>query len=314
MEIFMALLEMTGDVLAHDPVIAKENGIYYCYSTHGFFYMSEDLKSWKYGGKIFENLPSWVREAVPANDGKDLWAPEIVFRNGQWRFYYAASTFGKNISAIGMAVNKTLNPSSPDYEWKDCGLVVKSDEKDNFNAIDPAVCADEKGDDWLMLGSFWGGLVMLPLDEKGFVKAGFQPLFVASRQKEGEGQPDPNPVEGGFIFPHEGRYYLFASHDFCCRGTASSYHIVYGVADKITGPYIDEDGIDMRWGGGTTLRDSFTFKRWAGPGHNTVFKDDDGKKYLVYHAYDREDEGRSKLMLEEADYLFTTRTSRTLAP
>ena len=297
----MALLNLTVDVPAHDPVIVKENGIYYCYSTHGYFYMSEDLKSWKYGGKVFENLPSWVREIVPANDGKDFWAPEIVFRDGLWRFYYAVSTFGKNISAIGMAVNKTLAPSSADYEWRDQGKVIASSKSDNFNAIDPAVCADEKGNDWLLLGSFWGGIVMFPLNEQGLVKLGSQPIFLASRQKEGEKQPDPNPVEGGFVFPHKGRYYLFASHDFCCRGIASSYHIVYGVADKITGPYIDEEGLNMRWGGGTTLRDSFSFERWAGPGHNTVFKDDDGKIYLVYHAYDRKDDGRSKLMIEEID-------------
>ena len=297
----MALLNLTVDVPAHDPVIVKENGIYYCYSTHGYFYMSEDLKSWKYGGKVFENLPSWVREIVPANDGKDFWAPEIVFRDGLWRFYYAVSTFGKNISAIGMAVNKTLDPSSVDYEWRDQGKVIASSKSDNFNAIDPAVCADEKGNDWLLLGSFWGGIAMFPLNELGLVKLGSQPIFLASRQKEGEKQPDPNPVEGGFVFPHKGRYYLFASHDFCCRGIASSYHIVYGVADKITGPYIDEEGLNMRWGGGTTLRDSFSFERWAGPGHNTVFKDDDGKIYLVYHAYDRKDDGRSKLMIEEID-------------
>lgn len=295
----MGLLNLSVDVPAHDPVIVKENGVYYCYSTHGFFYTSRDLLSWKYGGKVFENLPDWVRKDVPANDGKDYWAPEIVFRDGEWRLYYAVSTFGKNISAIGMASNKTLDPSSADYKWRDNGKVIASVESDNFNAIDPAVCADENGQDWLLFGSFWGGLVMFPLDEKGFVRKGSEPKFIASRQKFGEKQPDPNPVEGGFIFPHKGHYYLFASHDFCCRGTASSYHIVLGISDEITGPYIDSDGVDMLYGGGTTLRDSFTFERWAGPGHNTVFKDDDGKIYLVYHAYDRTDDGRSKLMIEE---------------
>ena len=89
----MALLNLTVDVPAHDPVIVKENGIYYCFSTHGYFYTSRDLISWKYGGKVFENLPEWVRKDVPANDGKDYWAPEVVFRDGEWRLYYAVSTF-----------------------------------------------------------------------------------------------------------------------------------------------------------------------------------------------------------------------------
>ena len=36
------------------------------------------------------------------------------------------SAFGKNTSAIGVTVNKTLNPKSPDYRWEDKGIVVIS--------------------------------------------------------------------------------------------------------------------------------------------------------------------------------------------
>ena len=297
----MALLDLDSDVPVHDPVIAKENGVYYCYSTHGQFFSSSDLRSWKYAGKVFGSLPSWVKDAVPENDGKDFWAPEVVFRGGVWRLYYAVSTFGKNVSAIGMATNATLNPSSPNYEWKDAGIVFASTENDDFNAIDPAVCADENGNDWLVFGSFWNGIAIVPLDELGFAKKDCKPVLIASRQKENEKVPNPNPVEGGFIFRNGKKYYLFASHDFCCRGTASSYHIVFGSSDSVTGPFVDNDGIDMRYGGGTTWCDSFTYERWAGPGHNSVFRDDDGKIYLVYHAYDRNENGQSKLMIEEID-------------
>ncbi len=298
----MSVITLKTDVPAHDPVIVKEKGIYYCFSTHGYFFSSTDLRDWKYGGRVWETNPEWTRKEVPLNDGKDFWAPEVVYRNGKWRFYYSVSSFGKNTSAIGMAENKTLDPASPDYEWKDLGPVVKSTEKDNFNAIDPAVCRDEKGQDWLLFGSFWGGLVLTALDEKGFVKDPENMKFVGSRQSEGEKQPDPNPIEGGFIFPAQGRFYLFASHDFCCRGTASSYHIVAGSSKSIEGPYVDQEGMDMRYGGGTTLRDSFSFERFAGPGHNTVFADEDGKTYLVYHGYDRTEEGRSKLIIEEIHF------------
>lgn len=298
----MSLLTFNADIPVHDPVIVKENGIYYCYSTHGHFFKSKDLHEWSYCGKVFDKNPEWIKEYVPENDGKDFWAPEVVYRNGSWRFYYAVSTFGKNISAIAMAENKTLDSDSPDYEWKDRGLVIKSSEKDNFNAIDPAVSRDEDGQDWLLLGSFWGGLVMTALNAEGFVKNRENLIFIASRQKVGEKVPNPNPVEGGYIIRKGERFYLFASHDFCCRGTASSYHIVYGSSEKITGPYLDDEGIDMRYGGGRTIRDSFSFERFAGPGHNTVFSDDDGKLYLVYHAYDRKENGYSKLMIEEIKF------------
>ena len=118
----MALISLTTDVPVHDPVIVKEKGVYYCFSTHGYFYRSTDLRAWTYGGKVFDSLPAWTRNAVPKNDGKDFWAPEVVFRDGMWRLYYAVSTFGKNVSAIGMAVNKTLNPESADYAWQDAGM------------------------------------------------------------------------------------------------------------------------------------------------------------------------------------------------
>lgn len=295
----MALLPLTTDVPVHDPVIVKEHGTYYCFSTHGFFYRSLDLRNWRYAGKVFEQLPAWTRQAVPTLRGDDWWAPEVVWRDGAWWLYYAVSTFGKNTSAIGLAVNKTLDPASPHYAWNDCGAVVTSAAGDDYNAIDPAVCADESGADWLLFGSFWGGLVLVPLGTNGLILHGAEPRFVASRADAAQPHPDPNPIEGGFILPRDGRYYLFASHDFCCRGTASSYHIVAGSAENITGPYTDADGVPLLAGGGTTLRDSASFERWAGPGHNSVFTDDDGRTYLVYHAYDRTDGGRSKLMIDE---------------
>ena len=114
----MALISLTADVPVHDPVIVKEGGVYYCFSTHGYFFRSPDLRSWKYGGKVLETLPAWTRQAVPANDGQDWWAPELVFRDGFWRLYYAVSAFGKNTSAIGMASTRTLDPASPDYGWE----------------------------------------------------------------------------------------------------------------------------------------------------------------------------------------------------
>ena len=294
----MALLELTGDLTAHDPVIVKEKSSYYCFGTHGYMSVSDDLRSWKSMGNIYgENAP-WVRDMVPGNKN-DMWAPEVVQRDGKWRMYYSVSAFGKNTSAIGLRVSATLDPSSPEYGWQDQGVVIASRRTDNFNAIDPAVCTDSDGTDWLLFGSFWKGLFMVPLTAGGKIRPDAVPMNVASRGRGGANPlRDENPIEGGFIFSRGGYYYLFASHDFCCRGTASTYHIVLGVSRSITGPYLDSSGEEMLLGGGTTLRDGASFKRWAGPGHNTVFHDTDGKDYLVYHAYDRTNKGKPSLMIE----------------
>lgn len=302
----MSLLSLTGFCLAHDPVIVKENNTYYCYTTHGMALASPDLTSWAPLGKVFESYPAWTKVAVPGSS--DYWAPELVRRNGMWRLYYAISTFGKNTSAIGLAESKTLNKQSPEYGWHNLGIVIASSPKENYNAIDPAVAVDDNGNDWLVFGSFWGGLQLVPLNKDGLVlqdastSSQSNVSTIASRipySKLTESDSTPNAIEGGYIFFHEGFYYLFASHDFCCRGTASTYHIVVGRSKKIEGPYLDEDDVEMKEGGGTTLRDGFSFERWAGPGHNTVFQDDDGRTYLVYHAYDRENDGRPQLQIDE---------------
>ena len=294
----MALLNLSGFTGFHDPVIVKEKDTYYCFSTHGIASTSKDLCSWGNPYRVYEkNLP-WVKKMIPSNND-DMWAPEVVFRHGVWRMYYSVSTFGKNISLIGLMENKTLDPASQDYKWEDKGLVVSSCEKDNFNAIDPAVCKDENGKDYLIFGSFWKGIMLLALDENGLPLKEEKPLCIASRGNGGKNPlRDENPIEGAFIFKRGEYYYLFASHDFCCRGTASTYHIVLGVSKDIKGPYLDASGYEMLCGGGTTLRDGSSFTRWAGPGHNTVFHDTDGKDYLIYHAYDRTKNGENSLMIE----------------
>ena len=47
-------------VSIHDPVLAKEKGQYFLYSTGPgiTFYQSSDLKSWRLGGRVFEGEPA----------------------------------------------------------------------------------------------------------------------------------------------------------------------------------------------------------------------------------------------------------------
>jgi len=252
----MNLLSVSGAVWAHDPVIVKEHGVYFRFQTSDLltFFVSDDLRAWKKRGAVFEKNPAWCGESIPGCSS--LWAPEIVRRKQEWRAYYSVSTFGSCRSAIGMAVSKTLDPDSPGYGWTDKGPVLFSDEGSGFNAIDPAVIADGEGNDWLLWGSFWGGLKIRRLGGDGMI-AGEYPVYSAASRCT-----DPNPVEGGYVHFHDGWYYLFASHDFCCRGTASTYHIVVGRSRSVTGPYLDMDDVDMMQG--AELRSATVFLRPLG--------------------------------------------------
>ena len=44
----------------------------------------------------------------------------------------------------------------------------------------------------------------------------------------------------------DGWYYLLATHGSCCAGADSGYNIRVGRARKVTGPFLDPDGIALR--------------------------------------------------------------------
>lgn len=293
---------LTGDLVpTHDPVIIREGDTYHVFSTgNGGRYIetrtSTDLIHWTATGPLFTTLPDWAKQAVPGTDG--MWAPDISYVNGRYRLYYAVSTFGSNRSAIGLFTSPTLDPKAPDYRWRDEGMVVMSTATDDFNAIDPNFIIDREGRHWLALGSFWSGLKLFALDPATgkLAQAGEQPYAIARRPAP-EGAPAP--VEAPFIIDHGGYYWLLASYDYCCKGVQSTYYTVVGRARAITGPYLGKDGSSMMDGGGTIFlrADLREQQRWRGPGHAGAFQDKDGGWYVVYHAYDRQNQGAPTLRL-----------------
>jgi len=300
----------------HDPVMAYENGRYYVFSTGvGISVMSsEDLITWKEERPVFRRPPSWAVTAVDGYHGH-TWAPDIIKgEDGLWHLYYSCSTFAKNRSVIGEAVNKTLDANSPDFEWIDKGMVVESvPKKTNFNAIDPNVIIDEKGNPWMTFGSFWGGIQLFKLKKDMHTAASKKPKTIARRKSNishygkknnFSTEPKDNAVEAPFIIRHGDYYYLFVSFDYCCRGNRSDYKTAVGRSKKITGPYLDKEGRRMDKGGGTVIYSSD--EDYVAVGHNSVYNIPLSKAIsfspadewlFVAHGYLREGRGESKLMI-----------------
>lgn len=285
-------LAVTGNTsYVHDPVIIKQGDTYYLYCTGAEIpsRSSKDLLKWdRFKPNALPVTPQWAKDYVPKADS--IWAPDISFYNGKYYMYYSVSTFGSNHSCIGLQTNTTLNPEDPAYKWEDQGLVMASDNPDTYNCIDPNRIMDADGNAWLAFGSFWTGIKMRRLDnETGLLSKDDTKLYPLAQRFV-----QYDPIEGAFIILKDGFYYLFASFDFCCKGTDSTYNVRVGRSEAVTGPYVDKDGVEMMKGGGTQI--TFPTGRWRGPGHNSILEEN-GKYWIVYHAYDSLVNGIPKLRI-----------------
>ena len=292
-------LKLSGDVqYTHDPSIAKDGDTWYLFATANGpvrkgelpIRCSKDLHEWKLCGYVFDKIPGWIIQQSPKT--RELWAPDISYFNDEYHLYYAFSVFGKNTSGIALLTNKTLNPRSPDFHWVDKGLVLQSRSEDDFNAIDPNLVMDDKGQPWLAFGSFWTGIKMRQIDAKTGLLSSIDTKVYSLASRKRPDNPPPNPpglpgnwqaIEAPFIVRHGDYYYLFVSFDLCCRGTKSTYKTMVGRSKNVSGPYLDASGTPMLDGGGTPLL--LGNDRWLGPGGGSVLQQKDGD-IIVFHAYD----------------------------
>jgi len=264
-------------IRAHDPSTIVKCGDEYwlCATGNGIVsWHSKDLLTWTAGPRVFTNPPAWTTNMVPGNRGY-FWAPDVIHVGNRYLLYYSVSTWGKNTSAIGLTTNPTLDPAATNYAWSDAGPVIRSKGEDPFNAIDPAVTVDGSGGLWLAFGSFWNGIMLVQLDPAtGQRLVPDSPLYSLASKEQ---------IEAACIYPHRGHYYLFVNWGACCRGTNSTYNIRVGRSDRITGPYLDQSGVDLLAGGGSLLVGSSG--RFIGPGHAGIVSRD-GADWFSCHFYD----------------------------
>ena len=263
------------NVTVHDPstIVQCKDEFWVFYTGRGVpSYHSKDLVKWERGPAVFTNAPGWVTENVPPNRPLDYWAPDVARVGDKYFLYYSASTFGKNTSGIGLAVNDTLDPADPAYHWTDEGLVIKSDPQDDFNTIDPAIFHDTNGSLWLSFGSFWSGIRMIELDrDSGKRITPDCPVLSLAHY---------DSIEASYLYQRGGYYYLFVDWGMCCRGPNSTYNIRLGRSKQITGPYLDKDGTNMLYGGGSLFLE--TAGPLVGPGHAGIIVDN-GANWFSCH-------------------------------
>ncbi len=210
-------------------------------------------------------------------------APDVIHVGDYYYLYAASNPGGQPHSRIVMAYTKSLDPESPDYGWQNGGVVNETDGVEFCNGIDPGLLYDTTTKTmWMTFGSYFGYIRVVELDPKTGKR--IDNLFTDIAIN----------CEASTMIYHDGWYYLLATHGSCCRGADSGYNIRVGRSKKPTGPFIDNEGVDMIKGGGKLFCGSGG--RYVGAGHfGLIDEGNDVQKFSMHWEADLDRGGASVL-------------------
>ena len=299
--------------------------------ARGHFYCrrSKDLVNWEFMGPTMHGVPTWMKAKLnEIRKAMGLGTSTTDFRNqnqfGYWapcvrriskdlyRMYYVVTLPG-TINGAGtwsercfIGLMETKNPADID-SWVDKGYVVTnySDLELNYkvsatdyahcyfkyNAIDPSLIINEKGEHWLIYGSWHSGFAAMQLDPStgkplhalgnpwGKENEASYGKFIYTRQLGNRWQASEAPE----VVYHNGYYYLFIAYD----ELSVAYNTRVVRSKNIDGPYYDITGKDVTNHGGDAypiLTHPYKFGNhhgWVGISHCAVFNDGKGNWYYA---------------------------------
>jgi arabinan endo-1,5-alpha-L-arabinosidase len=270
--VFSPAFAVDGEPYIHDPsTVIFCDGKFYVFGTGG-------------GGLISDDGWTWHAGAVRPGGGV---APDVIHIGDRYYVTYArggGGLGGGHASGVHIMWTKTLDPKSPDFGFNDDTIVASSDGVEDCDAIDPAFLLDPTdGRLWLSYGTYFGYIRLVELDPKtGKRVAGNQPINIAI------------DMEATAMMFRDGWYYLLGTHGTCCDGPNSTYNIRVARSRKVTGPFLDNMGIDTLKGGGKLF--VAASGRFAGPGHFGLLDLGDGvQKFSCHYEADLNRSGRSVL-------------------
>jgi len=263
---------LNGEPYIHDPsTVVFSDGKYYTFGTGSGGLMSDDGWTWHSG-------------AVRPGGGV---APDIIHIGDRYYVSYArggGGLGGGHASSVHVMWSKTLDPKSPDFKFDDDTVVASSDGAEDCDAIDPSFLLDPTTNRlWLTYGTYFGFIRLVELDPKtGHRAEGNQAINIAI------------DMEATDLIYRDGWYYLLGTHGTCCDGANSTYNIRVTRSRQVTGPYLDNVGIDALKGGGKLF--VAASGRFVGPGHFGLLDLGDGvQKFSCHYEADLDRGGRSVL-------------------
>jgi len=197
---------------SHDILAAEGKGRvgWFCMEDYHLF-SSDNLTDWTdHGVIVSQDKVPWVNSKSYA-----LWAPDCIYRNGKYYFYFPApakdTTLGRGFS-IGVAVSdKPFGPYTPQPE------PIKG-----VRGIDPNPFIDKDGQAYL----YWSARNIFVAKLKENM------LELASEPKVIENLPEKGLKEGPYMFERNGIYYLTYPH-----AEDSTERLEYAIGENPMGPF-----------------------------------------------------------------------------
>lgn len=198
----MAQNPIIRDHFSADPTARVFEGKMYLYPSHDIpspierlkewfcmadyhVYSSDDLVDWTdHGVIVTQNRVPWVQP-----DSYSMWAPDCVYKDGKYYFYFPSTPRGEGKRGFAVGVAIADKPYGP--------FVPQRRAIEGVNGIDPCVLVDRDGQSYI----YWAGrgLQVAKLKEN-MVELASEPMQI-------EGMPD-GFKEGPFAFERNGKYYF----------------------------------------------------------------------------------------------------------
>ncbi len=265
----------------------------------------------------------------------NLWAPDVIYNTalGKWCMYMSVNgidwhssiimmtadslsgnwTYAGTVVYSGFTNNSVTNFNRTDYQKVTGDTKVASrylsgsswNTNYGAHAIDPSVKYDEDGNLWMTFGSWSGGIYMLKLDSSTGLRDYTYTYSLDTDTSDGTasdpymgirlaGRGSFTSGEASYIVKMGNYWYMFISYEGLTATGGYSMRVFR--SEKITGPYVDQDGNTPYISGygvghgdvGYKLMGNYQFDGMSmgevAQGHNSAFVDSDGRMYVVYHT------------------------------
>lgn len=270
--LLLLLVATAGTLYAQNPVIRDQfsadptarvfNNKVYIYPSHDIPSPIERLKEWfcmaDYHVFSSTNLTDWTDHGVILSQDKvpwvqpgsySMWAPECVYKDGKYYFYFPSTPKGEGKRGFSIGVATADTPVGP--------FTPQAEPIRGVFGIDPCVLVDTDGEAYL----YWSG--------RGMSVAKLKPNMVelASEPMQVQGLPQ-GFKEGPYVFKRNDKYYF--TFPWVQEKTET---LAYAMSDSPTGPFTFQ-GLIM---------DESPVGCWTN--HHSI-TEYNGQWYLFYHHND----------------------------